>query len=136
MTLMFRNFYLHKDFIFYILVIIIDIMYENLKNISINSKSKIITLCGSTKYKDLFLQINSYLTMNGKIVLMPGVYVHADCLEISETDKINLDILHKEKINMSDTIVVINKDNYIGSSTKSEIDYAINKGKNIIYLEN
>jgi hypothetical protein len=133
---MFRNFYLHKDFIFYILVIIIDIMYENLKNISINSKSKIITLCGSTKYKDLFLQINSYLTMNGKIVLMPGVYVHADCLEISETDKINLDILHKEKINMSDTIVVINKDNYIGSSTKSEIDYAINKGKNIIYLEN
>jgi hypothetical protein len=132
MTLMFRNFYLHKDFIFYILVIIIDIMDENLKN----SKSKIITLCGSTKYKDLFLQINSYLTMNGKIVLMPGVYVHADCLEISETDKINLDILHKEKINMSDTIVVINKDNYIGSSTKSEIDYAINKGKNIIYLEN
>lgn len=111
-------------------------MYQNLKNISINSKSKIITLCGSTKYKDLFLQINSYLTMNGKIVLMPGVYVHADCLEISETDKINLDILHKEKINMSDTIVVINKDNYIGSSTKSEIDYAINKGKNIIYLEN
>ena len=35
-----------------------------------------------------------------------------------------LDDIHKRKIDMADAIYVINKDGYIGSSTKSEIAYA------------
>ncbi len=43
--------------------------------------------------------------------------------------------MHKRKIDMSDEIFVINVDGYIGDSTKSEIQYAIDNGKKVEYLE-
>ena len=46
-----------------------------------------------------------------------------------------LDDIHKRKIDMADAIYVINRDGYIGSSTKSEIEYAKQHGKQIIYME-
>ena len=46
--------------------------------------------------------------------------------------KVMLDDLHKRKIDMSDEIYVINKNGYIGESTKSEIGYAIKTGKKLI----
>ena len=46
-----------------------------------------------------------------------------------------LDDMHKCKIDIADEIFVINKNGYIGSSTKSEIEYAISKGKKVNYLE-
>ena len=42
---------------------------------------------------------------------------------------------HFKRIELSDSIYVINKDNYIGKSTKLEIEYAQKLGKEIIYLE-
>ena len=42
---------------------------------------------------------------------------------------------HLKRIELSDAIYVINKDNYIGESTKSEIEYAKKLGKEIIYFE-
>jgi len=36
---------------------------------------------------------------------------------------------------MSDEIYVINKNGYIGESTKGEIEYAIKTGKRVDYLE-
>ena len=46
-----------------------------------------------------------------------------------------LDDMHKHKIDMADSIYVINVGGYIGESTRSEIDYARRKGKRIRYLE-
>ena len=46
-----------------------------------------------------------------------------------------LDDMHKRKIDMADEIFVINKSGYIGSSTKSEIEYARKTGKKVLYLE-
>ena len=43
--------------------------------------------------------------------------------------------MHKQKIDMSDEIYVINVGGYIGESTKSEIEYAKEKGKGISYRE-
>lgn len=97
---------------------------------------KIITLCGSTKYKDMFLKINEQLTLDGNIVLMPGVFAHVDDIKITNEQKHNLDKLHKKKIDMSDEIFVINVDNYIGESTKSEIEYAKMHNKVVKYLNN
>lgn len=54
---------------------------------------------------------------------------------ITDEVKIMLDDIHKRKIDLSDEIFVINKNGYIGSSTKSEIEYAIKTGKKIRYLE-
>ena len=55
--------------------------------------------------------------------------------EIRLDTKKMLDEMHKQKIDMSDEIYVINLNGYIGESTKSEIEYANSKGKNISYLE-
>ena len=104
----------------------------NMSNISNREK---ITLCGSTKFKELFDEYNRKFTLEGKIVLMPGCYAHFDNIKITEQEKINLDSLHKDKILESDSIFIINKDGYIGESTRSEIEFAIKNNKPILYLQ-
>lgn len=49
--------------------------------------------------------------------------------------KIELDNLHRMKIDMSDAIYVINKDGYIGESTYGEIDWAKKHNKEIYFME-
>ncbi len=44
--------------------------------------------------------------------------------------------MHKRKIDMADSIYVVNVGGYIGESTKSEIEYAREHNKKIMYLEN
>lgn len=95
----------------------------------------IITLCGSTRFKDEFLKAQRDLTLAGHIVLTVGLFGHADNILLTSEEKIRLDNLHKEKINMSDAIYVINKDGYIGESTFSEIDWAYRMKKEVYFLE-
>lgn len=102
-------------------------------------KYKVITLCGSTRFKDEFLEIQRQLTLEGNIVISVGLFGHADGEfgnVITPEIKVMLDDIHKRKIDMSDEIYVINKTGYIGESTKGEIEYAIKAGKRINYLEN
>jgi len=94
----------------------------------------VITLCGSTRFKNEFLEVQKQLTLQGHIVLSVGLFGHADGIELSSEDKIRLDNLHKQKIDMSDGIFVINVDNYIGESTYSEIDWAQRHNKTIWFL--
>lgn len=96
---------------------------------------KVITLCGSTKFKDEFMREQKRLTLEGNIVISVGFFVHSDGKPISDETKAMLDDIHKRKIDMSDEIFVINKGGYIGSSTRSEIEYAKRTGKKINYLE-
>ena len=94
----------------------------------------IITLCGSTRFKDEFKKVEQDLTLQGHIILTCGLFNHADDLNITTEQKIQLDNLHKEKINMSDAIYVINPGGYIGESTYSEIDWAYRMKKKVYYL--
>ena len=96
----------------------------------------IITLCGSTKFKNEFLDIQKELTLYGNIVLSVGVFSHDENINISDKTKKMLDDMHKRKIDMCDKIVVINKNDYIGESTKSEIECAKIHNKEIIYWYN
>jgi len=73
------------------------------------------------------------LTLKGKIVVSVGFFGNASDF-INEEQKIMLDDMHKRKIDMSDGIFVINVGGYIGSSTRSEIDYALRTGKMVYYL--
>ena len=106
-------------------------------------KYKVITLCGSTKFKDQFMNVQKELTLKGNIVISVGLFGHSDDAETLENmDKVTLkktkemlDDIHKRKIDMSDEIFVINVNGYIGESTKSEIEYAQKTGKKIKYLE-
>lgn len=95
---------------------------------------KIIALCGSTKFKKEFEQINRELTLAGHIVLSVGVFCHSGDT-VTDAQKVLLDIIHKKKIDLADEIFVINKNGYIGQSTRSEIKYAIAAGKKVRYLE-
>lgn len=105
------------------------------KQVAFENKPIIVTLCGSTKFKHYFHQKNAELTRQGIIVLSVGVFVHADKIQLTIDDKDDLDILHKQKIDMSDYIYVINIGDHIGDSTASEIAYAINKGIPVYYWE-
>lgn len=97
-------------------------------------KYKVITLCGSTRFKDEFERINKELTLSGHIVISVGCFGHSGDT-FTEEQKVMLDDIHKRKIDMADGIFVINKDGYIGSSTRSEIKYAFKNGKSIAFLE-
>lgn len=100
-------------------------------------KYKVITLCGSTKFKDEFMQQQKRLTLEGNIVISVGLFGHADGdykTVITNEVKEMLDDIHKRKIDMSDAIFVIDVNGYIGSSTRSEIEYAKSTGKEIMYL--
>ena len=98
----------------------------------------IITLCGSTKFKDEFLVAQKELTLQGNIVISVGLFGHADGdyqTVLTDEIKVMLDDMHKRKIDLADEIYVINKGGYIGNSTKSEIEYAVSIGKVVKYLE-
>jgi len=97
---------------------------------------KIITLCGSTKFKNEFIEVQKNLTLKGNIVISVGLFGHSGDNEVwNENTKEMLDDMHKRKIDLADEIFVINKNGYIGNSTKNEIEYAIKTGKKIRYLE-
>ena len=99
-------------------------------------KYKVITLCGSTRFKDAFIEAQKQLTLEGNTVISVGLFGHSGDLEVwTEGTKEMLDDMHKRKIDMADEIYVINVGGYIGSSTKSEIKYAIATGKPVHYLE-
>jgi hypothetical protein len=95
-----------------------------------NKKYKVITLCGSTKFKDEFIDMQKLLTLQGNIVLTVGLFGHSGDDEVWEPGvKEKMDDMHKQRIDMSDEIFVINVNGYIGESTKAEIEYAKSKGK-------
>lgn len=107
-------------------------------------KYKVVTLCGSTRFKDEFMEAQKRLTLEGNIVISVGLFGHSGDNEVWENmdegtltaAKEMLDDMHKRKIDMADEIFVINVGGYIGESTRSEIEYAVAHGKIVRYLEN
>lgn len=106
-------------------------------------KYNVVTLCGSTRFKNEFIEAQKRLTLEGNIVISVGLCGHSGDQEVWENmdegtltkTKEMLDEMHKRKIDMADSIYVINVGGYIGDSTKSEIEYAKAHGKAIHYLE-
>lgn len=98
---------------------------------------KVITLCGSTRFKEEFLEAQKCLTLEGNIVISVGLFGHSgDDVVWTEGVKDMLDRQHLAKIDLADEIFVINVDGYIGDSTRREIAYAEFKGKTIKYMGN
>ena len=117
---------------------------ENLQrilNILDVKRPKIVCLCGSTRFMDAFQEANLRETIAGNIVLSVGCNTKGDTDlmamgELTSEAKAALDELHKRKIDLADEILVLNVGGYIGESTRSEIDYAIEHDKTVRYLEN
>jgi hypothetical protein len=97
-------------------------------------KPRIVTLCGSTKFREAFEAANRRLTLEGVIVLSVGCFGHCgDPLSLHQ--KTELDALHFRKIEMSDSIFVLNVNGYIGESTTNEIAYAFSLGKGVDFYQ-
>ena len=93
---------------------------------------KIITLCGSLKFKKEMMEIAEKMALDGNCVLTP---VYPVLENYKRTDR-QLELLkeaHFKKIELSDSILVVNINNYIGNSTNLEIEYAKKLGKKVIY---
>ncbi len=102
---------------------------------------KVVTLCGSTRFRDEFFEVQKKLTLDQCIVISVGLFGHSGDSEVWEgmdegtrtRTKEMLDDMHKRKIDMADEIFVINPGGYIGESTRSEIEYAQAKGMPVRY---
>ena len=96
---------------------------------------KIITLGGSLKFQKEMMEIAEKVALEGNCILTP-VYPVLDNIKRTEEQLVKLKEAHFKRIELSDTILVVNISNYIGDSTKVEIDYVKKLGKEIIYYTN
>lgn len=112
------------------------------------NKPIIVCLCGSTRFKDEFVAANLRETLAGKIVLSIGCDMRTDAEifgmlspdqetwpEETKDIKKRLDELHFRKIELADEVLILNKNGYIGYSTRNELNHAKRLGKVIRYLE-
>ena len=95
---------------------------------------EVVTLCGSTRFKDDFLKAQESLTLAGKLVISLGFFEHAEDRTLTPEEETLLAAIHRQRIDMSDSIFVINRGGYIGKSTASEIAYARTAGKRVEYM--
>lgn len=93
---------------------------------------KIITLCGSLKFKKEMMMVAEKMALEGKCIITP-VYPVLENYKRTDEQLEKLKEAHFKKIELSDAILVVNVNNYIGDSTKLEIEYAKKLGKEIIY---
>lgn len=101
--------------------------------------AEIVTLCGSTKFKDAIHAENMRLTMEGKLVISLGVFGHTDLPDYDWTTdasdlKRMLDAMHRQKIDLADRVHVVNVGGYYGESTAREIAYARSLGKPVTFM--
>lgn len=102
----------------------------------------IVCLCGSTRFWREFQAASLRETLAGRIVLSIGAASgtndeHFGHLPREEYDRVRaeLDELHLRKIDLADEVLILNKDGYIGTSTRRQLSYAIDCGKRIRFLE-
>lgn len=105
-----------------------------------SGRPRTVCLRGSTRHWDALAEANAAETLAGRMVLAPGVDLkahHAHLVSPTDADRVkeDLDALHRAKIRAADEVLVVNKDGYIGESTRAEIVYALHLGKPIRYTE-
>lgn len=96
---------------------------------------KVITICGSLKFQKEMMEMAEKMALEGNCILTP-VYPITKNLKRTEKQLQALKKAHFKRIELSDSILVLNINNYIGDSTKLEIEYAQKLGKEIMYYTN
>lgn len=104
------------------------------KQVSLPVRRKVITLCGSTKFKDAYFYWNRKLSLDEDAVVISVTAFGHSGDAITPEQKEQLDQIHKHKIDLADEIFVLDQGGYIGDSTRSEILYATKEHKKVRYL--
>ncbi len=95
---------------------------------------KIVTICGSMKFRNEMMMIAEKLELKQRYIVIQCIYGDSS-REYNESEMEILSKLHFEKIKISDAIYVVNVNGYIGEATKKEIEFAKSLNKEILYLE-
>ncbi len=110
----------------------IKMQYEDLKTRRFTAP--IVCLCGSTRFKQVIIWESARLTAEGYIVLSMDLWGHHERRDPDPELKKRLDEIHRKKIDLCDSVYVLDVGGYIGESTAGEIEYAAKKGKPVRYL--
>lgn len=97
-------------------------------------KPEVVTICGSTRFKEEYVAENRRLTLEGKIVLTCGLFLNSGD-QCTPEDEARIKHLHYKKIDLSDSIRVVNPGGYLGLSTTAEIEYAASHDKAISFTD-
>lgn len=99
------------------------------------TKPKIVVLCGSSRFVDI-MAVCAWLIEREEQAISSGLHLLPDWYSaedipshLAEHEGVaeQMDELHKRKIDLAAEIFVVNYQDYIGDSTKSEIAYAKSK---------
>lgn len=103
----------------------------------IEMKPKIVTLCGSSKYCDIMAVCAWFIERDEQAItmglhLLPIWYTNVES-HLAEAEGVaeSMDKLHLNKIDISDEIFVVNFNDYIGNSTRHEVEYSMKLNKPI-----
>jgi hypothetical protein len=91
-------------------------------------RPKVVCLCGSTRFREAYERAFYEEEHAGNICLTVPCYKDDPCCKTA-ADHERLDALHRHKIYVADEIVVVRGREYIGESTRKEIEYARSLGK-------
>ena len=94
---------------------------------------KIVTLCGSLKFQKEMMEVAEKMALKGFCVFNP-VFPVLENYQIKEEQLQKMKEAHFKRIELSDAILVVNANHYIGNSTNREIEYAQKLGKEIRYV--
>lgn len=92
---------------------------------------EVITICGSMKFKNDMLILAEELAIKGYCVLTPVFEIKERSITKDQLQKMRE--AHFKRIELSDSILVMNVDGYIGESIKLEIQYAKSLNKKVLY---
>ena len=98
-------------------------------------KRKIVAVCGSMKFLSQIQETAERLELEKGYVVL-SIIPHVLNRSLTAEEHLLLGTLHKEKIDLADAVFIVNPGGYIGQSVQSEIEYALSKGKEILFLEN
>jgi hypothetical protein len=95
---------------------------------------KVVAICGSMRFHLVMFEEQVRLAKQGVVALLPVIEPINHEPELTPEEKEIYAKIHFKKIDMSDEILVVNLDDYIGYSTNKEIEYAQLTNKPIAYL--
>ena len=96
----------------------------------------VVCLCGSVRFSPVFQEVAFREALAGHIVLtVECEVVDGVVRDLDLGARLLFDNLHRRKIDLADEVLVINVGGYVGSSTRSEIEYAERLGKPVRWLE-
>ena len=93
----------------------------------------VITLCGSLRFREELERLDGELTLAGHVVLTPTAVDPGR--ELDAEERARLGRIHLQKIAMADEVLVVNVDDYVGESTRREIEHARSRGLAVRFLE-